>query len=61
MAHAATCEVTERVHALFDDGPSGKTDAKRLGLALVVAGIAALMTGILFSESLHHILETILG
>ena len=29
VAHAVTCEVTERGHALFDN-PSGKADAERL-------------------------------
>lgn len=60
-AHAATCEVTDRIHFLFEHGPSGQLAGERLGLALVLASAASIAAGILFAESLHHILETILG
>jgi hypothetical protein len=60
-AHAAAWEVTERIHALFEGCPSGMPAAKRLGLASIAASAVVIAAGILFAESLHHILETILG
>jgi Zn-dependent protease with chaperone function len=58
---AAACHVSERVHSLFDQPDSGNPAAKKLLLVLMLCMSAVALGAALFAESLHHLLETILG
>ncbi len=58
---AAACHVSDRVHSLFNQRASGRSAARRLVVALFVASVCVAISCVLFAESLHHVLETILG
>lgn len=60
-AHAAACEVTDRILCLFKNSPNGLPAAVRLGWFAIVACGLAIAIGALLAESVHHLLETILG
>lgn len=58
---AAACHVSDRVHSLFDRPDSGHPAAKKI-LVILALGMGAAALGVaFFAESLHHLLETILG
>lgn len=58
---AAACSITERVHSLLDGESDGGQSATRLMGWSLVGGIGVALASALFSEQLHHLLETILG
>jgi len=58
---AAACHVEGRIHSLFDHPESGSHAAKKLLIVLVLGVGAVALAVASFSESLHHLLETILG
>ena len=61
-AFAAACHVSDRVHSLFEYPPdSGNPAAKKLQGGLMLGMGAVALGAALFAESLHHLLETILG
>ena len=58
---AAACHVTARVHSLLDGEPDGAFGATRLSRWFLGASAAIALAATVFSEQLHHLLETILG
>ncbi|MBI5509128.1 MAG: M56 family metallopeptidase [Deltaproteobacteria bacterium] len=58
---AAACHVPERVESVLREEPDGERPSRRLMAATVLAAVAVTATCGLFSEPIHHILETILG
>ncbi len=58
---AAASNVKDRVHSLLDHEPGGEPDARKMAAFFLALSILSTAACMLFAESLHHILETILG
>ncbi len=58
---AAACSVTDRVQSLLDGEPDGALGATCLSWCFLGAGVGAALVSVVFSDQLHHLLETILG
>ncbi|MCP4676065.1 MAG: M48 family metalloprotease [Deltaproteobacteria bacterium] len=58
---AAASNVTQRVHSLLNHEPGGEPVARSLAGFSIAATVLAAAACMIFAESLHHILETILG
>ncbi len=58
---AAACSITDRVHSLLNSEPDGARGAARISWWFLGSAVGLALASAVFSEQLHHFLETILG
>jgi Zn-dependent protease with chaperone function len=58
---AGAALLAARVEALLEEAPRGEREARRIGRAVRIAGLVAVLAALAFAGPLHHALESLLG